>query len=99
MKQPTLGELESIEVELRLLYSRAGKVPFLVREAHKHRQTVESAWKNEALRFWYMVVRVNRNIRINSLDRVQGTSLLVDKDGKPIDTQQLMLDAGDTTFH
>lgn len=82
-------------MELRLLHSQRGKEPELVRNAQKGRITKEQAWKNEALRFWYMVVRRNRNITFNQ-NKKENESLLVGENGKPLEMPPLMNDVGDT---
>lgn len=55
--------------------------------------TQAQAWKNEALRFWYLVVRRNRGI---TLRPDNGRSVLVDEGGDPIDYSQFMTDFRDT---
>lgn len=90
MRKPTQGELDAIQTELRLIYAQQGKLPGLVRRAGENRVKVEVAWRNEALRFWYLIVRRNLEIKLG-----EPRLTLVDEDGEEF-TQPLIDDVKDT---
>ena len=79
IQKPTEGQLESIETQLRLVYAKLHWTPKQVRLAGEDRARLTSAWRNEALRYFYMVVR-------KGLDPLQPVieSHLVDERGDPL---------------
>ncbi len=89
MRKPTQGELDAIQTELRLLYAREGRLPKGVRLAGPSAQKVEAAWRNEALRFWYLITRRNLHIKLN-----EPILTLVDDDGD--EYTQPLIDDSDT---
>lgn len=58
LKTPTKSQLESIEVEIRLTYAKVGKVPPEVRKAKDDKFKISAAWQNQALRYFYLCVRI-----------------------------------------
>jgi hypothetical protein len=60
IREPTIGELESIESFLRLDYAASGFTPKRVSRA-RDEQEAKKAWRNEALRFYYLVLRKHLN--------------------------------------
>lgn len=62
LPKPTRGELEHIEKEMRLEALQTGKTPKPVQDAKGH-DAIQSAWRGEALRYWYLLKqqeRINR---------------------------------------
>lgn len=57
IRRPTQSELEGIETSLRLFYMVKGVTPKLVRLAGDEPNRRNSAWKNEAIRYFYLCVR------------------------------------------
>lgn len=59
LPKPLRSELERIEGNLRLEAAATGKEPQSVRQALGD-EAKKSAWRGEALRFWYLVKKKER---------------------------------------
>ena len=59
LSKPTKSELENIETNMRREAIKTGKEPQSVREA-KGFEAKQSAWRGEALRFWYLAKKKER---------------------------------------
>ena len=76
IREPRDDELQTIEYHLRLMYAKAGHVPKKVRLA-RGEDELRSAWRGEATRFYYLVVR-------KQLEVDERSFIIVDDDGTEI---------------